>query len=441
MDNINNSQNKRMLARAGNLNLKYLNNTISSTDFSKTATTYEQTYVSNLIANTNIHTTMKIVDYKIDMDGRIIVIGEGGEEIVLNIGSGFDNYIQTLLQTTDGGYLVGGDFATYSSVPTNFIIRLNQDGGIDNTFNSGSGFDDSVISLQQTTDGGYLVGGDFISYSGQTANRIIKLKSDGSIDDTFNSGDGFNEYVNSLTETTDGGYLVGGGFISYSGQTANRIIKLKSDGSIDDTFNSGSGFDNTVWSLLQTTDGGYLVGGYFTLYSGQTANYIIKLKSDGSRDTSFNSGSGFDDSVISLQQTTDGGYLVGGDFISYSGQTANRIIKLKSDGSIDETFNSGDGFDDYVQTLLQTTDGGYLVGGNFTSYQGQTANRIIKLKLDGDIDDSFNSGSGFDNYINSLLQTTDGGYLVGGYFISYSGQTAKRIIKLKSDGTSNTISE
>ena len=181
MNNINNSQNKRMLARAGNLNLKYFNNTISSSDFAETATTYEQTYISNLIANTNINTTMKIVDYKIDMDGRIIVIGEGGEVVV-----------------------------------TEFYI--------------GSGFDDTIYSLQQTTDGGYLVGGYFTSYSGQTANYIIKLKPDGSIDDTFNSGDGFNDYVYSLLQTTDGDYLVGGSFASYSGQTANSIIKLKSDG-------------------------------------------------------------------------------------------------------------------------------------------------------------------------------------------------------------------
>ena len=179
MDNINNSQNKRMLARAGNLNLKYLNNIITSTDFAETATTYEQTYISNLIANTNIHTTMKIVDYKIDMDGRIIVIGEGGEEIVLNIGSGFDGIVTSLLQTTDGGYLVGGYFTSYSGQTANYIIKLKPDGSIDDTFNSGDGFNDYVYSLLQTTDGDYLVGGSFASYSGQTANSIIKLKSDG----------------------------------------------------------------------------------------------------------------------------------------------------------------------------------------------------------------------------------------------------------------------
>ncbi len=100
-------------------------------------------------------------------------------------------------------------------------------------------------------------------------------------------GTGFNGAVRIIINTTDGGYLVGGNFSSYSGQTANRIIKLKSDGSIDTSFNSGSGFNSTVYSFTETTDGCYLVGGFFTSYSGQTANRIIKLKQIGETNTIF----------------------------------------------------------------------------------------------------------------------------------------------------------
>ncbi len=188
--------------------------------------------VANNILGTNISSRMKVVDYKIDMDGRLVIIGEGGDVVTeFNIGSGFNGDVSVLIKTSDGGYLVGGDFTEYSGQTANYIIKLKSDGAIDDSFNVGSGFDQYVNSLIETTDGGYLVGGWFNTYSGQTANYIIKLKSDGAIDDSFNSGSGFNEIVNSIIETTDGGYLVGGEFTTYSDQTANRIIKLKSDGS------------------------------------------------------------------------------------------------------------------------------------------------------------------------------------------------------------------
>ena len=432
---MSNLINKRLAMRLGDLEHFKNNVEINTYNYSGSSDPTYMLYY-NYDESLNKYQSINIIDGVVSESEIIEYINP------MIFGDGFSDSILSLIKTTDSGYLVGGRFTTYSGQTANYIIKLKSDGSIDETFNSGDGFDSYVQTLQQTTDGGYLIGGYFISYQGQTASSIIKLKSDGSIDNTFNSGSGFNDLVQTLQQTTDGGYLVGGDFTSYSGQTANRIIKLKSDGSRDTSFNSGSGFDNYISSLLQTTDSGYLVGGRFTTYSGQTANCIIKLKSDGSRDTSFNSGGGFigDRSYIySLLQTTDGRYLIGGNFTSYSGQTANYIIKLKSDGSIDDTFNSGDGFNSNVYSLQQTTDGRYLIGGNFTSYSGQTANRIIKLKSDGSIDDTFNSGDGFNNTVWSLLQTTDSGYLVGGRFTSYSGQTANRIIKLKSDGSINTI--
>ena len=194
----------------------------------------------------------------------------------------------------DGKILVGGDFTQYSGVTANYIIRLNTDGTIDNTFNSGSGFSNGVSSMAiQSGDGKILAGGDFTQYSGVTANFIIRLNSDGTIDNTFNSGSGFNGYVTSIAIQSDGKILIGGSFTSYSGITANYIIRLNTDGTIDNTFNSGSGFSNGVSSMaIQSGDGKILAGGDFTQYSGVTANRIIRLNTDGTIDNTFNSGSG-----------------------------------------------------------------------------------------------------------------------------------------------------
>ena len=105
------------------------------------------------------------------------------------------------------------------------------------------------------SDGKILVGGTFFTYNGVSANRVIRLNSDGSVDNTFVTGTGFNNYVLSIVIQSDGKILVGGGFTAYNGVSANRIIRLNSDGSIDNTFVTGTGFDNYVYSIAIQSDG------------------------------------------------------------------------------------------------------------------------------------------------------------------------------------------
>ena len=388
-----------------------------------------------------INNTIKIVDYRIDMDGRIIVIGDGGEEIVLNIGTGFDNEVYTMIQDSNNKYVIGGYFTTYNGVTANYIIRLNQDGSIDNTFNSGTGFNNNVISVIQDIDGKYLIGGEFTSYSGVTANRIIRLNNDGSIDNTFNSGDGFGIYaVNTITQDTNGKYVIGGAFTTYSGVTANNIIRLNQNGSIDNTFNSGTGFNSGCSIIIQDSNGKYIIVGSFTTYSGVTANNIIRLNQNGSIDNTFDSGTGFDSGIYSIIQDTNGKYVVGGSFSSYSGVTANYIIRLNQDGSIDNTFILNTNFDNSINSIFETLNGEYVVVGYFTTYSGVTANNIIRLNQDGSIDNTFNTGTGFNNNTYVIIQDNNGKYLIGGRFTSYSGITTNRIISLNQDGSSNTVS-
>ncbi|MEY3470703.1 MAG: hypothetical protein RLZZ223_53, partial [Candidatus Parcubacteria bacterium] len=147
----------------------------------------------------------------------------------------------------------------------------------------------------------------------------------------------------------------------------------------DTSFNIGTGFNNWVYSLALQSDGKILVGGDFTSYQGVGANYIIRLNSDGSRDTSFNLGTGFNDSIASLALQSDGKILVGGWFSNYNGDTVNRIVRLNSNGSIDSSFNIGTGFNGSVYSLALQSDGKILVGGYFTSYQDQPAGYLIRV--------------------------------------------------------------
>ena len=344
----------------------------------------------------------------------------------------FNDAVTSTAIQSDGKILVGGVFDLGGSR----IVRLNSDGSFDNSFDYGSGFDNNVTSMAIQSDGKILVGGGFTTYNGTDANDIVRLNSDGSIDTSFVSGTGFNYIAMSMAIQSDGKILVGGAFTTYNGTTANRIIRLNSDGSVDTSFVSGTGFSNGngwghVNSISIQSDGKILVGGDFTTYNGTTAKRIIRLNSDGSIDTSFVSGTGFSGHVNSISIQSDGKILVGGAFYNYNGTSANYIIRLNSDGSVDTSFDSGEEFNGHVISMAIQSDGKILVGGGFTSYNGTSANYIIRLNSDGSVDTSFVSGTGFNNgYIYSISIQSDGKILVGGEFTNYNGTTANKIICL-----------
>ncbi|WP_445720334.1 T9SS type A sorting domain-containing protein [Flavobacterium sp.] len=364
---------------------------------------------------------------------------DGSKDTSFNTGTGFNGSVYSIQQQTDGKILIGGNFTSYKGVAAYRIIRLNTDGSKDTSFNTGTGFNYTVYTIQQQTDGKILVGGAFTSYKGVAAYKIIRLNTDGSKDTSFNTGTGFmNYYVRTIAIQLDGKILVGGNFTSYKGVAEKYIIRLNADGSKDTSFNTGTGFNAEVHTIQLQTDGKILVGGLFTSYIGLTENYIIRLNTDGSKDTSFNIGTGFNNSVFAIQQQTDGKILVGGDFNSYKGVTEKYIIRLNADGSKDTSFNTGTGFDFAVTTIQQQTDGKILVGGNFYLYNGVGANNIIRLNTDSSKDTSFNIGPGFNNLVYSTQQQTDGKILVGGNFTSYKGVAEKYIIRLNADGSKDT---
>jgi uncharacterized delta-60 repeat protein len=369
-------------------------------------------------------------------ENRIIRLNnDGSKDATFVTGTGFNDFVRTIATQTDGKILVGGRFTTYKGVTEIRIIRLNSDGSKDATFVTGTGFDGTVFSIVTQADGNILIGGNFSTYKGVTEIRIIRLNSNGTKDATFGTGTGFNDIVNEITIKSDGKILVGGDFTTYNGVTVNRIIQLNSDGSKDATFVTGTGFNGTVFRIVPQADGNILIGGSFTAYNGVTEIRIIRLNSNGTKDATFVTGTGFSSSVYSIATQSDGKILVGGLFNTYKGVTENRIIRLNSDGSKDATFVTGTGFNSFVYSIATQADGKILVGGDFTIYNGVTENRIIRLNSDGSKDTSFNPGTGFNSTVWTIVSQADGKILVGGDFITYNGVTENRIIRLNSDGS------
>jgi uncharacterized delta-60 repeat protein len=349
------------------------------------------------------------------------------------VGSGFNNIITSVALKSDGKIIVGGAFGNYNGVTSNFIELLNTDG----YFGFKNGFNKQVYTIATQSDGKILVGGAFGNYNYTAYNSIIRLTIDGSIDNTFSIGGGFNSSVYTIATQSDGKILVGGNFTDYNGDGYNRIIRLNSDGSRDTTFSIGSGFNGVVNTIAIQSDGKILVGGNFTDYNGTGSNFIIRLNTDGSIDNTFSIGSGFDGEVFTIAIQSDDKILVGGTFNDYNGNTYNQIIRLNTDGSRDTTFSIGGGFNGRVFTIAIQSDDKILVGGQFTDYNGFNYNYIIRLNSDGSVDNTFSIGSGFNGEVYTIAIQSDGKILVGGAFGNYNGTTSNRIIRLNSDGSVN----
>jgi uncharacterized delta-60 repeat protein len=354
------------------------------------------------------------------------------------VGTGFTGVVNTIAVQSDGKILAGGTFTSYNETTIYRIARLNSNGTLDDGFNVGTGFQNTVNRIVVQSDGKILVGGGFTSYNGTSRNFIARLNSDGTLDSGFNVGTGFQNTVNTIVVQSDGKILVGGGFTSYNGTSINRIARLNSDGTLDAGFTVGTGFNvsgESVQTIAVQSDGKILVGGWFTSYNGTSRNYIARLNSDGSLDVGFAVGTGFSFTVTSIAIQSDGKILVGGGFTSYNGTTINRIARLNSNGALDAGFAVGSGFSTTVNSIAVQSDGKILVVGGFTSYNGTSRNYIANLNSDGSLDGGFTIGAGFNSSVFSLVVQSDGKILVGGQFASYNGTSSPRIAAQNIDGT------
>ena len=305
---------------------------------------------------------------------------------------------------------------------------------------------------------------------------------------TFSTGSGFtvNE-VRVIKNLPDGKILVGGSFTQYKGVAANRIIRLNYDGSIDSTFDYGSGFNNTVMDIEIQPDGKILAGGYFTTYNGQIAtgptftppagtnwfdqagqSGLVRLNPNGTLDTSFGDvGSvGFGSVIAKIKLQSDGKILVAGSFLtvkkpnSYA-EPNNKIVRLNPNGVKDYSFDNSIGFNTgWVYDIAIQSDGKILAVGDFQSYKGVFTNRYIRLNSNGSIDTTFSTFA-FNNPLGPIKccaiqpdpnQVATGPFsgkiIIGLYWDALSAPlnmspvgAPKGIIRLNANGTKDTTFE
>ncbi len=409
--------------------------------------TYDTTFIQGTGFNNNVNSISIQNDGKIIVGGlfdsfngilrsKIARLNaDGSLDTSFNPGNGANLQVWTTSIQSDGKIIIGGDFTSFNGITRNKIARLNANGTLDTTFNPGSGANNAVRSSNIQSDGKIIIGGGFFLFNGASRNNITRLNSDGSLDGTFNIGSGGNGFVHSISIQSDGKIIIGGNFTAYDGTTRNRIARINVDGSLDNTFNAGIGATNQVTTTNIQSDGKIIIGGYFTAYDGTTRNRIARLNSDGSLDIFFNPGIGADKIIYATSIQSDGKIIIGGDFNSFDGTPRNFLTRLNTDASHDSTFNPGTGAIDQVRATAIQSDGKIIIGGSFTSFNETVKFRLARLNNDGTLDNTFNSGIGAIGFVTNISIQSDGKIIIVGTFNSYYGIPRNCIARLNVDGS------
>jgi uncharacterized delta-60 repeat protein len=364
-------------------------------------------------------------------------------------GTGYNGTVNKAVIQSNGKVVSFGTMTLFNGIPIQRIGRTNVDGTFDFSYIPAPlnyGFNSTPLDAVVQSDDKIVVCGGFSSFRGTTAVGIARLlASTATIDASFVTGSGFNSSPGTIAIQSDGKILVGGNFTTYNGIASNRIVRINTDGSFDLSFSIGTGFNAFVTRIAVQPDGKILVGGNFTLYNGTTANSIVRLNSNGSIDSSFNTGTGFPPpstfiNVITLQ--SDGKILAGGNFTSYNGNPSIGIVRINSNGSYDNTFTPGPySFSNNINDIKVKSDGKIMMVGTFQSYDIYQARGIAKLNSDGSFDTTFYSGYGFFSYIGGtpyglIINPDNSIYVYGGLSVYNNTPPTGSLIKLleKSEG-------
>jgi uncharacterized delta-60 repeat protein len=362
--------------------------------------------------------------FKGNTRNRLVRLNTDGTEdtaFYTNLGTGFNNEVSFVYTQPDGKILCCGIYTSFNG-NSRRLVRLNSNGTEDTGFLGSQSFSAQTLMVQIQPDNKIIVCGDFNSVTGATGFRkIARLNQDGSVDNTFiTTGEGlnpqgnfaFNAIVRNILLQPDGKIVAGGGFVNYGANSSRRLARLNSDGSIDTVFrdNLGTGFNAQVFGISIQSDNKLLIAGEFGTFNGNSRAYLVRLNADGTEDTAFytNLGTGFNATVDVVVVQPDGKLLVSGFFTSFNGNTRNRLVRLNPDGTEDTAFytNLGTGFNERIvfDPIFIQPDNKILVGGRYTELNGNTRNRLVRLNADGTEDTAFytNLGTGFNASVHSV---------------------------------------
>jgi uncharacterized delta-60 repeat protein len=312
-------------------------------------------------------------------------------------------------------------------------------GQLDTTFVPAPGTDDAVNVVIPQPDGKVIAAGRFTFANNTPRNRIARFNFNGSLDTTFNPGTGADGEITAAVLQPDGRIVVAGRFTSFNGFTHNRVCRLNADGSVDQSFGLGNGINNSALSLALQSDGRIIVGGQFSQVDLTLRFNLARLNTDGSVDMSFDPGNGPNGDVNAIVIQPDGRIVIGGTFIGYNGFARGGVARVMGNGMLDPSFDSGVGTGGNVFALALQHNGQIVLGGRFVQYSGTNRTFIARVFPNGSLDFGFNpvpiDPNGQTNWVQSLAVEPDDRILVGGFFTGINAFGRNRIARLNTNGS------
>ena len=311
---------------------------------------------------------------------------------------------------------------------------------------TGTGFNSAVTDLLVQPDGKLVAVGNFTDFNGEPRSGIARLNPDGSLDTTFQPGTGFIGGVPLAVARQSGGSLiVVGNFTEYDGDQVKRIVRIKADGSRDTMFTpTAGGFGNSVSDVaVDSSDRIVVVGPFIALADGVTVvNGIARFSPDGVLDAGFQTATGtaFPFPLTMPPRSVDVSadrIVVAGDFEQFNGSDVAYVVQLDNTGALDPVFaaNLGLNVDAQADRAVFEPDGQIVVSGDFNAFGGTAAIKLMRLNGDGTLDTAFSANTGFSNCCAaSIAVDADGRIVLGGSFSQVAGGDRARIARLQSDG-------
>jgi len=287
-------------------------------------------------------------------------------------GTGSDR-AYSLIQTSDGGFVLAGDTWSYDAGSYDMVlVKTDANGQHEwNTTFGGTGYD-SAYSLLQTSDGGFVLAGCAWSYgAGSTDMWLVKTNAMGQAEWNSTFGGTSSDEAHSLIQTSDGGFVLAGCTRSYgAGSTDMWLVKTDAMGQAEWNSTFGGTSSDEAYSLIQTSDGGFALAGRTRSYgAGSTDMWLVKTDANGQHEWNTTFGGTGDDSAYSFLQTSDGGFVLAGCTWSYGAHSTDMwLVKTNANGQHEWNTTFGGTGDEYASSFLQTSDGGFVLAGYTRSY-------------------------------------------------------------------------
>lgn len=342
--------------------------------------------------------------------------------------------IHAISRQSNGSILVAGDFKTVDSQWCPGLARLLPDGTLDPAFAPGADWPTngmvwarSVLSLQ---DHSILVAGQFSADLTLGQPGLARLDSSGKLDQAFGPVCQRSGTVRAFALDSEQRLLVGGSFHRVNDLNRQAMIRFGSEGTFDSEYLMNGGLRGDTYALAVLPNGKVMAGGSFKTLAPEKWQGLIRVNGNGLRDTQFVPPLSSTAIVRTISLQPDGGILIGGIFTTLSDPPRTNLARLLPDGQLDLTFDPGGGTDGPVNAIVVQSDGGIMVGGEFTRIAGRWSPGLSRLLLDGTTDAHLALGTGAYGHVLALLPLANENLLVGGNFTAIDGRPRNGLARL-----------